>query len=149
MNIHVRLSRDLIFKNIFTTKKSKLLCLYPLLSTSNSFLITWLVIFISTDVKLQTEFCMEYIYNTCALSKHMGNMCMRPVMCPRSVIMVLEVCIVPRRCLEPIQTTWAIITDLGHITLPLWKHPFVNTIKLDNFVYDKYKSISITGHSNS
>jgi hypothetical protein len=32
------------------------------LGTSNSFLITWLVIFISTGVKMQTEFCMEYIY---------------------------------------------------------------------------------------
>jgi hypothetical protein len=75
MNIHVRLSRDLIFKNIFTTKKSKLLCLYPLLSTSNSFLITWLVIFISTDVKLQTEFCMEYIYNIHTLSVNIKFIC--------------------------------------------------------------------------
>ena len=39
-------------------------------------------------------------------------------------------CIVPRRFLGPIQTPWAIITDLGHITGPLWKHPFINTITM-------------------
>jgi hypothetical protein len=61
-----------------------------------------------------------------------------PVMCPRSVIlMALEVkCIVPRRCLGPIQTHWAIITDLGHITGPLWKYPFINTIIISRFRND-------------
>ena len=51
-----------------------------------------------------------------------------PVMCPWSVIMACEACIIPRRCLGPIQTSWAIFRDLGHITGPLWKHPFINTI---------------------
>jgi hypothetical protein len=41
-----------------------------------------------------------------------------PVMCPRFVVMACEVCISPRRCLWPIQTYWAIIRDLGHITGP-------------------------------
>jgi hypothetical protein len=41
-----------------------------------------------------------------------------PVMCPRFVVMACEVCISPRRCLGPIQTYWAIIRDLGHITGP-------------------------------
>ena len=42
-----------------------------------------------------------------------------PVICPRSVIMVKEVCNGPRQRRGPLQTSEAIITDRGHITEPL------------------------------
>ena len=49
-----------------------------------------------------------------------------PVICPRSVITVEEVCNGPRQRRGPLQTSEVIITDQGHITGPLQKHPFLN-----------------------
>ena len=42
-----------------------------------------------------------------------------PVIYPRSVIMVKEVCNGPMQRRGPLQTSEAIITDQGHITGPL------------------------------
>jgi hypothetical protein len=47
---------------------------------------------------------------------------MTPVICPRLSHNG------PRRCLGQYNLPWAIMTNIGHITGPLWKHPFINTI---------------------
>ena len=52
-----------------------------------------------------------------------------PVMCPQSVIMALEVSVLSLGvALGQYRHLGQLITDLGHIAGPLWKHPFINTI---------------------
>ena len=54
----------------------------------------------------------------------------RPVICPRSVIMASESVMTLGVASGHYILPGAIITDLGHITGPLWKHPFINTISV-------------------
>jgi hypothetical protein len=41
-----------------------------------------------------------------------------------TVVNEFSFCIGPRQRRDPIQTSWAITTDRGHITGPLGKNPF-------------------------
>ena len=90
-----------------------------------------------------------------------------PVICSRSVIMALWwlywLSALPRaitailgHCLGPLQPSSAIasghyshprplpraiITDLEHITGPIWKHPFINTIVMNNIWWSQSQQI--------
>ena len=78
------------------------------------------------------------------LIKVLRNRCFHngPVICPRlshngprKVLLALGV------ALGQYNLSWAIMTNLGHITGPLWKHPFINTILLTNLLYYDYKCL--------
>jgi hypothetical protein len=75
------------------------------------------------------------------LIKVLRNGCFHngPVICPRSshngprkVVLALGV------ASGQYNLPWAIITNLGDITGPLWKHPFINTISNKWNVCDKF-----------